>query len=57
MILNSVRSALPAAERLGVVEDSSLRCAVLTRRLLAYADRRSSRCRPIPLDAILDDAA
>jgi hypothetical protein len=57
VILNSVSSPSPVPDHLEMVEGAALRCAVLTRRLLAYSERRPDRRRPVPLDAILGDAA
>ena len=55
LILNGIGSPLPEPERTQLVEEASLRCAALTRRLQAYAERRGGRRRPAPLDAVLDD--
>ena len=57
VILNSVAGPAPQPDCLDMVESAALRCAVLTRRLLAYSERRPDRRRQVPLDAILGDAA
>ncbi len=54
VILSSVRSNLPADDKLVAVEDATLRCVVLTRRLLAFAERSAGH-RSVPLDAVLGD--
>ena len=58
VILNSVRCNLPGQERMDAVEQASLRCVVLARRLQAFACRGGQVRRPAPLWAILErDAA
>ncbi len=56
VILGSLDSRVPPAEKLRTVGDAALRCAVISRRLLDYAGRHGTR-RAIPLTAVLDDAA
>jgi hypothetical protein len=56
VFLNSVHAGLPADELAEVVEQASVRCEELSRRLLEFADRRGARV-PVPLSAILDREA
>ena len=56
MILGSLKSSLPPAERLKTVEEATLRCAVLTRRLQTYVRRTGPR-RHAPLSTVLEETA
>jgi len=58
VILSSLSAELAPREKMLAVERASLRCALITRRLLDYAERRGVSRRRVPLAVFLErDAA
>ena len=58
VILSSLSADLAPREKMLAVEHASLRCALITRRLLAYAQRRGATRMRMPLADFLErDAA
>jgi signal transduction histidine kinase len=54
LILGSLKSSLPEAEKSRIVEQAAQRCATLSRRLQMYVRRCGPR-RHAPLSAVLDE--